>query len=95
MSTDGGEALEKLLEILTRRHVEVLMRMRACGSLMLKDVRAIARVDYYRARKLMEDLKSAGIVIEERYGRTRVYRLTERGVMILDALKKLAEVLWE
>ena len=94
MNSDEVEALEKLLEIMTRRHIEVLMEMRARGSLMLKDVREIARLDYYRARRLMEDLKSAGMVVEERYGRTRVYRLTERGVMVLDALKRLAEVLW-
>jgi len=73
-----------------RNHIAVLIKLGIKGEMLFTEIRKLTQGPYHYTEGILLDLKRWGLIKEERAGRKRIFKLTEKGKEIASFYLRLA-----
>jgi len=84
-----GKDFSELILELHKKQLTIILALDRHKNMFLSEIRKLIRSNYDYTTSYLNDLKRRGLVEEYRIGRYRIYRITSKGEMFANAVKKI------
>ncbi|RLE61103.1 MAG: hypothetical protein DRJ32_01825 [Thermoprotei archaeon] len=78
-----------IIDELPNKERYILLILERHRIMSFTEIQKSIKSNYWYAQKYLEDLKERGLILEKKYRKVRVFILTDKGRLVVNAIKKL------